>query len=348
MKTIDADAHVIECEATFEFMDPKFRQHKPWVAYKKSGDVDIRTNSGDPLNEFWVIDGRLFRKEGNIGLDTTKESRERADIDVRLAHMNELNVDVQVLYPTIFLRPVTADPIVEYALCHGYNRWLAHIWKASPERLRWVVMPPLLMMDKMEEELRFAKENGAVGVFMRGAECNIQADNPYFFRLYKTAEDLDLPMCFHSGNGSLGLWEIYKPGGLARGKLPVVAVCSQLLMSNIPAMFPRLRWAFIEVSAQWVPYVLNDAGIRLIRKGKQLSPTLLAENNIYIACQTTDDLDYVIRYTGESQLVIGTDYGHNDTSTEIEALRKIKHDGKVAASTADRILGDNPRKLYGL
>lgn len=348
MGAIDADAHVIESEATFEYIDPKFKQHKPWVALKKSEDVTIRSNFGALQKEFWVVDGRLFAKEGNIGHDTSKESREMTDIAARVAHMDELNVDVQVLFPTVFLRPVTSDPVVEYALCQAYNRWLANIWKAAPNRLRWVVMPPLLMMDKMEEELRFAKENGAVGVFMRGAECNLQADNPYFFRLYKLAEDLDLPMCFHSGNGSLSLWETYKPGGLARGKLPVVAVCAQLLTSNIPSMFPKLRWAFIEVSAQWVPYVLNDTGIRLLRKGKQLPPTILADNNIYVACQTTDDLEYVLSYTGENQLVIGTDYGHNDTSSEIEAFRRIKEDGKVSLAAADKILDSNARRLYGL
>jgi predicted TIM-barrel fold metal-dependent hydrolase len=119
-------------------------------------------------------------------------------------------------------------------------------------------------------------------------------------------------------------------------------------MAGIPARFPRLRWGFIEVSSQWIPYVLNDLMIRMRRKGKRMSPDILAENNFYVACQVTDDLEYVLKYAGEGQLVVGTDYGHADTSTEIEALRKIKDDGKIPAHVADKILDSNARALYGL
>ena len=76
--------------------------------------------------------------------------------------------------------------------------------------------------------------------------------------------------------------------------------------------------------------------------------TLLADNNYYIACQVTDDLERILPLAGNGQLVIGTDYGHHDTSTEIEALRMMRDDGRVPPEVADRILDDNARALYGL
>ena len=60
--------------------------------------------------------------------------------------MDALDIEVQVLYPTVFLRAWTQDPTVEVALCRSYNRWLADIWKQGKGRLRWVVMPPLRAM----------------------------------------------------------------------------------------------------------------------------------------------------------------------------------------------------------
>ena len=75
---------------------------------------------------------------------------------------------------------------------------------------------------------------------------------------------------------------------------------------------------------------------------------VLRKNRIYVACQTDDDLPYVLKYSGEDQLVIGTDYGHNDTSSEILALRKLKEDGTVPPETVNKILDDNARALYGL
>ncbi len=349
MGAIDSDAHVVECEKTFDYIDLDYRTFRPRVVVQKSNDNVALDNEGFAQREYWVIDGRIQPKEGNIGHNTTKESREMADVDARLAHMDELDIDVQVLYPTVFLRPWTQDPTVEYALCKSYNRWLADIWSRAPERLRWVVMPPLTSIEKTIEEMEFAKDHGAVGVFLRGLECERRLDNPYFFPVYEKAQELDLPMCFHSGVNSFALREIYgTEGGFARSKLPVVGAFHALLMADVPARFPKLRWGFVEVSAQWVPYALNDIELRFRRKGKRMSKTVLADNNFYVACQVTDDLGYVLTHAGEGQLVIGTDYGHSDTSTEIEALRKIKAEGKVPAAVADRILDANARALYGL
>ena len=349
MGAIDADAHVVECEKTFEYLDPEFHDYKPRVMMQKTEDVVQLDNEGLAQREYWVIDGRLQPKEANIGHNTARESREMEDIAGRLQHMDELGIDVQVLYPTLFLRPITTDPTAEYAFCRAYNRWLVDIWKTAPDRLRWVVMPPLYSMDKVEDELRCAKANGACGVFMRGLECDRRLDNPYFFPLYELAEELDLAISLHAGNNSFQLNDVYAgEGGFGRGKLPVVSAFHTLLMKDIPGRYPKLRWGFVETSAQWIPYVINDIALRFKRRGKRLSDTVLADNNFYVACQVTDDLDHVLSYAGEGQLVVGTDYGHADTSSEIEALRKVKDDGKVPAAVADKILDANARALYGL
>jgi predicted TIM-barrel fold metal-dependent hydrolase len=120
------------------------------------------------------------------------------------------------------------------------------------------------------------------------------------------------------------------------------------LVEGTPSLFPRLRWGFIEVSAQWVPYVLHDAGLRLKRKGKRLPDSPLKVNNIYVACQVSDDLPYVLSYAGEDSLVIGTDYGHADNASEIEALRLLKQTSSVSPIAIDKILSNNARKLYGI
>jgi predicted TIM-barrel fold metal-dependent hydrolase len=65
-------------------------------------------------------------------------------------------------------------------------------------------------------------------------------------------------------------------------------------------------------------------------------------------CQTDDDLDHVLTYAGNDNLVIGTDYGHADNAAEIEALRKLRNEGKIGSQVIDKILDDNPRALYGL
>ena len=75
---------------------------------------------------------------------------------------------------------------------------------------------------------------------------------------------------------------------------------------------------------------------------------LIRDNHVYVACQTDDDLPFVLKYSGEDNIVIGSDYGHNDTSSEIEALRTLKNKGEVEPRIIDKILYDNAKAFYGL
>lgn len=339
MPTIDSDAHVIETENTWTYMTESELQFRPQVV----GPV----NPSDTTATYWMVDGRLHART-NVGKETPQGAREMSDIKKRLCHMDELGVDVQVLYPTLFLTPITRRAEVQTALYRSYNRWLAEIWKKAPNRLRWVAAAPLLSMEQTFAEMRFGKENGACGVFVCGLEAERRLSDSYFFPLYEEASRLDMPVCVHSGNGSFAVHDFFaQDSGFSKFKLAVVGAFHTIIFDQIPERFPKLKIGFIEVSAQWIPYVVRDLGRRFKRRGRQLSENLLSENRIYVACETTDDLAYVLQYAGEDNLVIGSDYGHADTSAEIEALRRLREEGKVPANVVKKILDDNARALYG-
>lgn len=348
MATIDADAHVLETPRTWEFMDEEHKKHTPMIVTQQTGET-VYGASGNVVREYWVVDGRIHSKQVNMGLDTSVESREMSDVQARLDHMKELEIDVQVLYPTLFLRPMTTNAEVEFALCKSYNRWLAELNKAAPEELRWVVCPPLLSMDRVRDELKFGKDHGACGIFVRALEANKLPSDPYFFPLYDMAAEFDMPVCHHSGIANFDIHEVYRDEpGFNKFKVTGVGCFHQLLWGHIPQQFPKVRWGFIELSAQWIPYALNDISLRMQRRGEELPDDVLGANNIFVACQVTDDLDYILDAVGDDNIVVGTDYGHNDTSTEIEALRRLRSDGKISQKSADKILDDNARRLYAL
>ena len=339
--TIDSDAHVIETDRTWEYMDGPARAFRPALVTQDAGDGSQR--------QFWLIEGRAHGR-ANIGLDTAQASREMADIAARLRHLDELEIDVQVLYPSLFLRPLTRRPDVEIALCESYNRWLADIWSQAKDRLRWAAVLPLLSMERALEELGFAREHGACAVFMRGIEGELSLDNPYFFPLYDAVSALDMPIGIHAGNNSFFWNDLFLgDSGFSRAKLAVVSAFHSLVFGGVPSRFPRLRVGFIEVSSQWVPHAVHDLARRFERRGKPFDRyNVLRDNRLFVACQTDDDLAYVLKYAGEDNLVIGTDYGHNDTATEIEALRHLRQQGEVSAAAIAKILDDNARALYGL
>ena len=131
-------------------------------------------------------------------------------------------------------------------------------------------------------------------------------------------------------------------------RLMSVAACHLLITNSIPQMFPTLRWGFIEASSQWIPYMVHDLRRRLETRGRTLGEFPLKDHNIWVTCQTDDDLPYVLKYSGEDQILVGTDYGHQDQSSEIEAMRVMREDGDVEPRIIDKIMGENAVKFYGL
>ena len=350
MPVIDADAHVIETPQTWSYMRDDEQEFRPQVFLRDPND-------GAPYrkgqrHQYWLIEGKVQSKGSNVGQDVPSEAASLADIARRLAHMDEVSIDAQVLYPSLFLRPLTTHHDVELALVRSYNRWLAETWRQSHNRLRWVAAPPILSLvdtGKVRAELEFCKANGACGVFMRGFECERFINDRYFWPLFEIAQELDLAVCFHAGNNSFANHDSYERDlGIMIFKFPVMGAFLYLLGDEIPKRYPKLRWAFVEASAQWVPYMLGEAKMRLKGRGLRWSDSILSDNHFYITCQKSDDTNWLVSEIGDDNLIIGTDYGHKDVAVEIEALKRLGTDGALSAASVSKILESNPGKLYGL
>ena len=208
MGAIDADAHVIETVQTWSYLEDDERRFTPQLMTQTFGEK-LLSNEGIAVPEFWVIENRAFGKDRNVGTDTSKQSREMLSVQARLAHMDELGIETQVLYPTLFLRPVLQDAERERALCKSYNRWMGDLWRQGRGRLRWVAKPSLRLLEKrpavVRDELEWAKKNGACGIFMRGLECERALGAAYFYPLWEMSADLDLPVCIHSATAAFSI-----------------------------------------------------------------------------------------------------------------------------------------------
>lgn len=349
MPRIDADAHVIETPRTWSYIPPDEAEFRPQIFVRDENDgAPLRSNQ---RNEYWKI-GEHFHTKTNVGSDVPIEARDLISVEQRLRHMDEIGVDVQVMFPTLFLRPTTTEHDREFAIVRSYNRWLADAWKRSNSRLRWVAIPPLYSLvdqGKIRAELEFCKANGACGIFMRGFECERFANDRYLFPLYAMAQELDLAVCFHAGNNSFANHNSYsRDHGMMIFKFPVMGAFLYLATDLIPQRFPGVRWAFIETSAQWVPYMLREVRTRLASKGVSVSDQILHDNRYFVTTQRSDDLKGLIEEVGDNHFIVGTDYGHKDASVEIDALGRLEQSGEISATSAARIIADNPSRLYGI
>jgi predicted TIM-barrel fold metal-dependent hydrolase len=352
MRAIDADAHIDENEQTWEYLDEADRRFRP-ISFELSPGEPIGPNDGR-RHRLWLITGnaRLRRFRSDQATGTTLETRELLDVDARLRHMDALDIETQVLFPTTFLHAVTDQPDADRALCRAYNRWIADRTAPSGGRLRWVAQAPLLSMEHVGEELRWAKDHGACGVMKKGAECGARpASDPYFFPLYEEAERLDLPICLHQGVGDPGVSNTVDSARVA--EVNVISACGSLADAHVPDQFPRLRFGFVETGASWIPYVIKQCGMRgkATKAGYDFKTGFLAHNRFYVACDTEDDIAYLLNYGAEDYLMIGTDYSHVDQSAELEAHRAVMdmaQAGRFSTTVATKIVSDNARRFYGL
>jgi predicted TIM-barrel fold metal-dependent hydrolase len=281
---------------------------------------------------------------------TPEAARGMDDVSVRLSHMDQLGIDVQVLHNSMWIRPVSKRPDTELALCRSWNRWMADVWKEGRGRLRWTCVIPSLTMDEAINEVRFAHENGAVGVALRPYDHDLMVTDPVYYPLFEEAVRLNMPITIHVSNGSARLDDLmtsrYPIGaGFVTFGLPTVGSCFAVLNSEVPKVFPQLRWAFIEASAGWIPWLIHN----LVRRNGPGYPTNpFAAYNVYVTTQMDDDHSYILDYVGDDVLVIGTDYGHTDVSSEVDSLKLFRDLDTLSEAQKQKIVSDNPMNLYGI
>src|SRR5215204_3531750 len=99
MPTIDSDAHVVESERTWDYMESADQKYRP---------VIVRPRSGGNA-EYWFIDGKIrglvrvimtaqelaevAQRTGRV-MGTPPETRQMENVQARLKHMDELGIDV--------------------------------------------------------------------------------------------------------------------------------------------------------------------------------------------------------------------------------------------------------------
>jgi predicted TIM-barrel fold metal-dependent hydrolase len=69
-------------------------------------------------------------------------------------------------------------------------------------------------------------------------------------------------------------------------------------------------------------------------------------SNVYVTCENHDDIPYLVEQGFGESLVIGTDFGHADMSSDLDALTKLRFNSGVSLEDRQRILRLNPAALY--
>jgi predicted TIM-barrel fold metal-dependent hydrolase len=373
MRVFDADGHVEESPVTFsdQYLDPTFRSQRPRVV-------------GMDGMVYWMIDEQLFpRRVGrgcnNLGTPVSYngkpalhtrgktdslESMELTDIKARLQAMDDEDIAVQVLYPTLFLAyPLSCNPPLVTALCSSYNRWLGDRLSGN-ERLKWAAVINLDDVPAAVREVREAKKLGAVAVMVLGTAGDNLLDHLDFIPFFEAVADEGLALGVHVGWASPAINNLYThiyPSGVIAFHMPVLMAFTSLISGGVLDRFPNLRVVFLEAGCMWVPFILDRLNHRFMNQGKSLVQFIpetapheslppieyVKQGNLYFSTEVEDFiLPQVIELVGEGQIVFGTDMPHGDR--ERFAGRLLQERKDISESAKQDILEKNPRRLYGL
>jgi hypothetical protein len=117
-----------------------------------------------------------------------------------------------------------------------------------------------------------------------------------------------------------------------------------LLVSDLPQRFPTLRWAFVEATAGWIPWLVR--GLR--RRAENVPADPFTEYGVFVTTVVDDDHENILKYVSENVLMLGTDYGHLDYSGEVDALQQFAADESLSPAVRRKVLWDNPSRGWGI
>jgi predicted TIM-barrel fold metal-dependent hydrolase len=367
---IDADSHVYEVDETWNYLPKKFQSRKPLTITIPRKDAPYMGVD----NSFWLIDGKAIqwtwgRGTVQVGCPLTSEHALRKaygtghqslmDVPMRLKAMDNAGIDVQVIYPTLFLVPLTDDDDFETALTVSYNTWIAERCALSP-RLKWVAMLPMRQPEAAVKEIERCKKLGAVGAVTFGTVGDKMLHWPEFDRVWGAAADHDLPVAVHVGWSHPGLRNLCDDHGSSLNisfTLPLLIGMFSFIGGGILDRHPKLRSVFLEGGAGFIPWFYERCDhyhpvAHFFRSSFGLPPQPKEspeayKDRVFATCEADEALlPQVIEYLGEDNVMAAEDMPHLEAREGGGA--EIRGRDDITEVQKQKILVDNTARFYKL
>ena len=289
------------------------------------------------------------------------DKRGGADPHIRIKDMDREGIDIAVLFATVASSFCVLKSLdFELAMIRAYHRWLADYCSAYPGRLRGVAVMPMRDPSLAASLIReIADEPWVVGVYLSGHVEEKLLDHPTFHPIWEACQEYDLPVCFHGGVArppyGVGTFEMSNNLFLqhaAVNPFETMRAIAALIGGGVLEMYPRLRVAFLEAGAGWLPYWMErlDEHYELMPEYVPLLKTrpseVIRSDQFFISCDPDEStLPAVAQAIGSNHILYASDYPHFDSrfpySVKLTADRP-----ELDSLTRRNILWNNPRRLY--
>lgn len=361
-RVIDADGHVLEHAVDWAARLPeRFRKDAPgWVTLPDGDRHFIVERKPWPTGRDFYGALGLWPEPHKPSHCWSWEREGQWDPAKRLPDMDEEGIDVAVLFGTFVglgAASSVENPELACAISEAYNNWLAEYCRYAPDRLKGIAILPLQDPAAARLELRRAvKELGMVGFV---AFPNIHGrllSEERFDPVWEEAQALDVPVCVHivSTNASgIDRFDRYVFKH-AFYPLDLMIAVSCFAAGGILERFPRLRVAFLEGGAGWVPWVMDRLHEHWELLPQQLPwqkrdplEVMRSEQCFYSVEPEEMTIPYVAETVGKERLLYASDYSHWDCICP-DSVKAIASRGDLSDGVKRKLLGENAARLFKL
>lgn len=364
---VDVDSHVEEPEEAWAYLEQPYQDRRPFPIVGR----DLPRLGG--LNAFWYIDGAVFPKpvgRGTLVYGTPTEmrfarekrfsigSQTMTDVAARLNDMDAMGIDVQVIFPTVFLQQMSEDILFEAALMRSYNIWMGKTCAQAPDRLKWAAIVPLRDPHLAIDELHHARQLGASVVGLFGTVGETMLHDRYLDPFFADVEKLGTPLGVHAGWSHPGIMRSMDDMTGARAvsfTLPVMMGFYSFLAGGILERHPGIKVAFLEIGAQWVPYLVQridhyhaaDKALGYPLPVRRPARETLRECQVFFTPEADEIfLPQVAAYVGEDRLLFEGDMPHAEAREGAKDELLARTD--LSETLKWKILSHNGREFLGL
>lgn len=378
-RVFDADAHGSINPSMWQDLPEQFRPRRP-------RPVTVHDDSGlGNFNAGWLIEGSLEphalgpgAQQANtprnvlseFGADMTREHCSVASMTLndplaRLADMDRMGFDAQMLFPSTLYAHMTGDPEFEAALFRAYNRYLAKQCSAAPKRLKWSGLLPLRAPPEAFAAIEEMQRLGARAAVVFGSAGERLLSDPSFLPIWDEFARTKLPLCVHMGMSYPPLAQLGRSiydGHIIGMSLPAQLAFMAIVGHRMLDRYQELKVAFLEFGAEWIFYTVSrmDHYLPLDRGAHPFGLSMpnaaelprasirdyVKSGRIFMAAEADDRMLHLLfELIGENHVLFSSDFPHGEgrDNAALEILER--HD--LSSEQKRKLLYNNTVRLFG-
>jgi aminocarboxymuconate-semialdehyde decarboxylase len=279
--------------------------------------------------------------------------RERAGHEHRLADLDAMGIDMQLIAPPPPQCYYTVPLDIAVKATRIVNDGIAAFCAKKPDRLKGFGAVPLTDGNEAAKELeRCVRELGFTGVEILTNVAGKELSDPAFAPFWKKAEELGTLVMIHpNGFTDASRLQRFYFNNVIGNPLETTIALHYLIFDGVLERHPKLKILAVHGGGYLGAYsgrIDHAWGARSDSHGALPQPPTSYLKRIYVdtVVFTPNQLAELVRVFGADHVVLGTDYPYD--MAEYDPLGHIAGTEGFDAATVAALAGGNSKKLLGL